>query len=144
MGMTRLLAALVVISAPAGLRAHALEVDARISGGRVVITAMYSDGSPATDAAVRFNSIHIGVTDSTGQLRLDCPAPGTHEVVVDAANGHLARRTIVVPEGPLPDGLPLHPPGRPPHVRTWAFWAVPAGLIAIAVVFANRRTPSRS
>src|SRR5262245_52630816 len=105
------LAAALVLSLVTGGRAaaHALGAECKLAGDRVHVEAFFDDDTPAPDARVRVadgqkSLVAEGHTNAQGRWSFARPAPGTYEVVVEAAGGHRARVPITVPADPSANG----------------------------------------
>jgi hypothetical protein len=86
--------------------AHALGMECRIQGARVVVNAFYDDDSPAVRARVHVldgdKEIGNGSTDEQGSWSFARPAPGQYTVEVDAGAGHRKNESITVPAAVAP------------------------------------------
>jgi nickel transport protein len=91
---------------PLAAAAHGLDFEPTLKDGRVRVEAYYDDDTPADAAAVTVTDaanvvILEGKTDAKGVWEFAAPPPGRYAVKVNAGDGHVAKRTITIPE---PDG----------------------------------------
>lgn len=98
--MNRTIAFILMLTGPAVASAHGLAAEVKRLGDRVEVVAFFDDDTPAAGATVTVKSadatIAEGKTDAEGRWAFAVPSPGEYKVVVDAGDGHRARRTLVV------------------------------------------------
>src|SRR5829696_7385694 len=121
--------ALVVLgfsAAPA--RAHAVQVDWKVTDTELVVVASFDTDLPADDAAVTLRGpdgavVATGKTDDTGTWKCPKPAPGTYQLHVKAFGTH--EKTAPIPIA----GPPADPAeSQSPSERGWVWIA--AGVVA--------------
>ena len=153
--MLRTTAAIVALTllGPAAAHAHALHVQAKLDGGKVLVQAKFDGDEPAEKAKVYLigedgEKKLRGLTDKAGQCRFDAPKPGKYEILVDAGAGHQARGTVTVTEEML-RALPTAPPvliseGPSIEEATSGFWwKIGVGVVAILAIAAVLKVVAR-
>jgi nickel transport protein len=101
---------------PAWLFAHAMALEAKLKGDKVVITVFYDDDTPADNAKMIVEDesnavIAEGKTDDKGMWTFATPKPGRYLVKADAGAGHAAKTTVVIPAG-MPEPASTDTSGR--------------------------------
>jgi hypothetical protein len=91
----------LLLACPAMVFAHAIGLDVKPIGERVRVEAYYDDDTPAQGAKVTVRdgeqrTVAEGRTDDQGVWTFAKPKPGKYTVVVDAGDGHAARKSHVV------------------------------------------------
>jgi nickel transport protein len=133
-----LLLALCLLS-PRAAFAHALGAEVKLLNGRIHVEAFFDDDTPArdtrcmvTDAAGK--TVAEGKTGETGLWDFPLPPAGKYHLVVDAGEGHRAKRTIEVPREESPSASTMSDgPSRSEFTRMpWDRLAL--GIAGIAVV----------
>ena len=99
--MLATLAALFTLLTGGSAQAHAVHVQAKQVGTLVVVEVFFVDDEPATWATVRIldgaeTLVAEGETDARGAWSFPAPAPGGYRVVVDAGDGHTAKRSLTI------------------------------------------------
>jgi hypothetical protein len=128
--------------------AHSLGAECRLKGGKVEVEAYYSDDTTPTNARVTVRDaagkvVAEGRTDTAGRWSFDAPPPGRYKVIVDAGDGHIAKKTMTVPAGsaagltieasPAPDVRISEGPGRKAFTRVpWLKIVLGLGFIGVA------------
>ena len=95
------LAMLGLLCWAAPVRAHALGASLRIDKERVQVQALYDDRTPARAAVVVVldssqETVARGKTDAKGLWSFQRPQPGEYEVRVDAGDGHLTVKKLII------------------------------------------------
>ena len=99
------LAGLLTLLTGGSAQAHAVHVQAKQVGTLVVVEVFFDDDEPAARATVRIldgaeTLVAEGETDEKGAWSFPAPAPGAYRVVVDARDGHTAKRSLTI-ESPV-------------------------------------------
>ncbi len=94
-------AGFVLLASGSTASAHALGVECKTQGGRVVVEAFFSDNTSAQDALVTIydnekRAIARGTTDADGRWSFPVPPAGRYDVVVEAGMGHRADASFIV------------------------------------------------
>jgi nickel transport protein len=89
----------LVLAVPAACLAHALGVQCKPEGDRILVEAYYDDNTPARRARVkvedeRGQTVLEGLTDEEGRFRFPRPAAGEYVVIVDDGAGHRAKVSL--------------------------------------------------
>ncbi len=91
-----------VLAAPGWAQAHAVGVEAKLQGHRVIVETFYDDDTPAVAAKVRVigedgAAVAEGKTDDKGRWSFPTPLPGKYQIAIDAGAGHRAKTTLTIP-----------------------------------------------
>ncbi|OWK43199.1 hypothetical protein [Fimbriiglobus ruber] len=102
------LSAGLLLLVPAVASAHAVGIEAKLKGERVVVEAYYDDDSPAADAKIAVTGengqlVAEGKTDAKGVWSFPTPVGGKYQVAVNAGDGHSAKTSITIPPQASPN-----------------------------------------
>ena len=148
--------ALVAVTTPGSVHAHALGAACKLKGDKVHVEAYFEDDTPAQQALVRVldgeqREVVKGQTDAKGTWSFAAPPPGRYQVVIDAGAGHREVQTITIPRragtasSETPSSAISDAPTREEFTNfPWARVALGVGTIAIlAFAFVLSRKTTR-
>lgn len=116
------LVAVVALTLPSAVRAHAIGADCTLQGETVKVEAYYDDDTPARNAKVNVfdaaqKPVAEGRTNAEGVWSFARPPAGDYRVVVNAGAGHRTEQAVQIPPraaAPAPAATVDEPPPAPP------------------------------